>query len=613
MRQPGSPGTRGLPSVDMLRLNIGPFRNLLGACALALLSACGGGGGGDSAPSSSATLVGIDVQATEEPRFLTAGSTTRFVARGNYSDGNNGVPLTSVTWSSDAPLVATVAGDGTVTGVALGNATITARVGTIFGKNTLGVTRVATGWRQVSVGRDHVLAVKTDGSLWSWGTSSFSGNEFGQLGTGGTTNTLAPTRVGSDTDWASVAAGDLRSYAVKSNGTLWGWGKNSDNFLGDGSGVSPGVPTRIGNATTWASVATKWGHTLAIQTDGSLWAWGNNFHFQLGTGVAGDRTTPTRVGSATNWASVSVGRDHTVAVKSDGSLWGWGHSQNGQVGTGVSGSDVFSIVYDPTRIGTDSNWSRAAAGSWTTLAVKTDGSLYGWGSNTFGQLVNGGTTSTDVPVRSGSANDWSEVTAGYSYAVLTKADGSLWSTDGGSAAAVRLGTATGWRTAAVGDYFTTLAVDATGAMSALDSSTPASILDYPSGGTGTGPSPSVVAPPPPSGGSGGGSGGGATGLAGTWCTNVSGNQNCWVFDNDSGSSNGKFYQQSINQYTGTLTNTMTWSVNASARTLTYKFTRSTLTNSAYAYDEAVSVGPYTFGYTLTPTAFTFQGITFQKR
>jgi len=108
-------------------------------------------------------------------------------------------------------------------------------------------------------------------------------------------------------------------------------------------------------------------------------------------------------------------------------------------------------------------------------------------------------------------------------------------------------------------------------------------------------------------------GSGTSGLTGTWCADVSGNQNCWVFDSETGSSTGKFYQQSINQYAGTLTNTMTWSVDTNAKTLTYQFTRSTLSNSGYDYDEPVSQPAYTFPYTLTATTFTYQGIDFFKQ
>jgi alpha-tubulin suppressor-like RCC1 family protein len=588
------------------------LRRVLALFTTALVAACGGGGGGgsDTPTTPTAALIGIDVRATHEPRFLLQGDTTRFVALGNYADGTNGVPLSSgVTWTSDAPSVASVDAAGNVTGVSLGNATITANVGSISGKNTLGVTRIATGWRQVSVGYDHVLAVKTDGTLWSWGTSSFSGNEFGQLGTGNTTNTLAPVRVGTDSDWASVAAGEKRSFAIKTDGSLWGWGSNANGYLGDGTEQARSQPTRLGTATGWTAVATKWDHTLALQADGSLWGWGSNFWNQLGLS-GGTRMAPTRIGTDTGWSAVSAGLDHSLALKSDGSLWGWGYSEDGQVGTGLSGS-TFSRVYAPTRVGSETGWTRVSAGRQHSFAIKADGSLWGWGNNYFGELVNGNTTSTNVPVRSGSANDWAQVASGYHYAVLTKQNGTAWSTDDGTTP-TQLGTATTWTQAAVGDHFTTLAVNTAGELGALDSSNPAKVVDYPAGGTGSGPSPSVTVPPQ-SGGGGGGGGSGQAGLAGTWCADVQGNQNCWVFDNDSGSSNGKFYQQSINQYSGTLTNTMTWSVNPSARTLTYRFTRSVLTNSPYAYDQAVNIGPYTFGYTLTATTFTTQGITFYKR
>ncbi|WP_426173712.1 DUF4214 domain-containing protein [Massilia sp. TWR1-2-2] len=109
-------------------------------------------------------------------------------------------------------------------------------------------------------------------------------------------------------------------------------------------------------------------------------------------------------------------------------------------------------------------------------------------------------------------------------------------------------------------------------------------------------------------GSGGASG---TGLKGTWCTDTAGNQNCWVFDNETGSNTGKFYQQSINQYSGTLTNTMTWSTDG--RSLTYRFTNSALTNSPYAYNKPVSMAAVTFPYTLTATVFRFQNIDFYRQ
>ncbi len=110
-----------------------------------------------------------------------------------------------------------------------------------------------------------------------------------------------------------------------------------------------------------------------------------------------------------------------------------------------------------------------------------------------------------------------------------------------------------------------------------------------------------------------GAAGGGSGLMGTWCTDIGGNQNCWVFDNNTGSSMGSFYQQSINQYSGTLTNTMTWSVDINAQTLTYQFTWSTLSNSAYDYSQAVTQRAYTFPFTVNALEFIFQDIIFYKK
>lgn len=110
-----------------------------------------------------------------------------------------------------------------------------------------------------------------------------------------------------------------------------------------------------------------------------------------------------------------------------------------------------------------------------------------------------------------------------------------------------------------------------------------------------------------------GSSGSGNGLKGTWCTDVSGDQNCWVFDNNTGSSSGKFYQQSINQYAGTLTNTMTWSVDMNNKMLTYRFTRSTLSGSSYNYDKVLNQSSYTFPFSLSGSKFTFQGNTFTRK
>ena len=203
----------------------------------------------------------------------------------------------------------------------------------------------------------------TGGNLWAWG---FNGD--GELGVGDYLDRDVPTPVGADTDWASVAAGDYYTVAVKTDGTLWAWGYNGSGQLGTGDYTSYNAPTQVGTDTDWQSVAASDDHTVAVKSDGTLWAWGSNSYGQLGLGDTVDRDTPTQVGTDTDWASVSAGYLHTVAVKADGTLWAWGSNGLGQLGLGDT---VDRHV--PTQVGSDTDWASVTAGFSHTVAVKTTG------------------------------------------------------------------------------------------------------------------------------------------------------------------------------------------------------------------------------------------------
>jgi alpha-tubulin suppressor-like RCC1 family protein len=147
----------------------------------------------------------------------------------------------------------------------------------------------------------HSVALKADGSLWAWG-----GNPAGQLGLGDgtTTNRLSPVRVGTDKDWTAVMAGGSNTLALKRNGTLWAWGSTTDGQLGIGSfSGNRDTPTLVlGGATNWAAMTASVWHTMAVRSDGSLWAWGRGQAGQLGYGDTDSKGTPTRVGKDSNWA-----------------------------------------------------------------------------------------------------------------------------------------------------------------------------------------------------------------------------------------------------------------------------------------------------------------------
>ncbi len=236
---------------------------------------------------------------------------------------------------------------------------------------------------------DFSLAVKDDSSLWAWGL-----NRGRELGLGDRKTRPSPTRVGVANDWAQVACGWYGSLALKTDGSLWTWGEVLAQ-LGLGhhpSGGAGNVPTRVGTATDWAAVAAGEMHSLALKTDGSLWAWGYKDSGQLGLGYTKERDNPTRVGTASDWAAVACGDMSSLALRSDGSLWAWGANDFGQLGL-----DDTTFRYVPTRVGTAGDWAAVACGESFSLALEKDGSLWAWGNNITGELGLGDRKTRDVP------------------------------------------------------------------------------------------------------------------------------------------------------------------------------------------------------------------------
>jgi hypothetical protein len=277
------------------------------------------------------------------------------------------------------------------------------------------VTTFAGGprWKQVSTGPNHMAAVKTDGTLWVWGSNSSGvcGNSSG----GG--NILTPiTTFAGGTNWKQVACGRFNTAAVKTDGTLWIWGSNNNTQLGHNAANNAFTPiTTFAGGTNWNLVALGEAHTVAIKTDGTLWCWGRTVEGQCGNNSSIANLPVTTFAGGTDWKQVSCGYRHTTAIKTDGTLWTWGRSYNGQLGNNAINTSVNRCTPVTTFAG-GTNWKQVSGGYKHTAAIKTDGTLWVWGLNTWGQVGNTVPTTpfsspaTPVTTIVGGTN-WKQVTA----------------------------------------------------------------------------------------------------------------------------------------------------------------------------------------------------------
>jgi alpha-tubulin suppressor-like RCC1 family protein len=297
-----------------------------------------------------------------------------------------------------------------------------------------------TNWKQVSSKSAHTAAIKTDGTLWTWGYGN-----FGRLGTNNATSRSTPvTTFAGGTDWKQVSSGNFHTAAIKTDGTLWTWGNGNYGRLGNNATIPRSTPvTTFAGGNNWKQVSSGNQHTAAVKTDGTLWTWGYGSSGRLGTNATITRSTPVQVfGSATNWKQVSSGLTHTAAVKTDGTLWTWGNGGNGRLGT----NDTTNILTPVTTFAGGTNWKQVSSGTFHTAAIKTDGTLWTWGNGGLGLLGTNDTITRSTPVTTfAGGTNWKQVsggtigiTIGSSHIAAVKTDGTLWTWGNGTVG--RLGT-----------------------------------------------------------------------------------------------------------------------------------------------------------------------------
>ena len=267
-----------------------------------------------------------------------------------------------------------------------------------------------TNWKQVACGVAFTSVIKTDGTLWSYGTGT-----IGQLGDGTIVSKSSPVQtIAVGTNWKQVSCGSVHAAAIKTDGTLWTWGNNSNGQLGDSTIAHKSSPIQTtAGGTNWKQVSCGSVHAAAIKTDGTLWTWGNNSNGQLGDNTTVFKSSPIQTtAGGTNWKQVACGNGITGGIKTDGTLWNWGNNLAGQLGDNT-------LTQRNTPIQTvagGTNWKNIGIGSSAssnTSAVKTDGTLWIWGLNTNGQLGNNSTTNISSPIQTiAGGTNWKSVCTG---------------------------------------------------------------------------------------------------------------------------------------------------------------------------------------------------------
>ena len=275
-----------------------------------------------------------------------------------------------------------------------------------------------TTWSSIgAIGRQPAAFSKTDGTLWMWGD-----NAQGQLGHNNVVQYSSPVQVGSDTTWPKTLTNNNQQIsfyrdsvaAIKTDGTLWTWGHNGRGLLGHNNTVQYSSPVQV-PGTTWKQITCNMRAAHAVKTDGTLWSWGYNEYGDLGVNTGGPgaggqhMSSPVQV-PGTTWKHTASAAYGTMATKTDGTLWGWGDGANGRLG--LNNTTKYS---SPTQI-PGTTWNLIGNVHKSFYGIKTDGSLWAWGVNGDAQLGQNNLVQYSSPIQIGSETDWTTLTSSaYSY------------------------------------------------------------------------------------------------------------------------------------------------------------------------------------------------------
>ena len=277
----------------------------------------------------------------------------------------------------------------------------------------------------ISTGMNFSAALAVDGAVWTWG-----GNGTGQLGDGSAIVRPVPVKLPEPTNAVAVASYQNTTVAIKSDGTAWTWGGTTQSS----------VASRVAGLPAASAASVGQFIQFVRATDGTVWGWGSNLRGQLGQGDNNYYSVPVQVkGLSGKINAISTGDGHTMALRADGTVWSWGSNLYGQIGDGSTVDCHSPPVADGTLLGCHSTPTQAvgltgvqavAAGTYHSVALRSDGSVWTWGANMVGELgmppQNPNTVPNPIPTKIVGISNAQAIAAGQAQTMILKADGTVW-------------------------------------------------------------------------------------------------------------------------------------------------------------------------------------------
>jgi RHS repeat-associated protein len=276
----------------------------------------------------------------------------------------------------------------------------------------------------VSAGGGHALALRSDGTVWTWGD-----NTYGQLGVPTVAFSEFPLRVAGLSNIVGVSAGADFSLAVQSNGKVWSWGANETGQLGTSNFTASLTPTSVVGISNVVAVSAGGyqgigSHALALLSNGTVMAWGYNGYGEVGNEGFATCIIPVPVLGLSNVMQIRAGGIHSMALTTNGQVWCWGYGGDGEVGNGSN-----NYYTNATQTLNVSNMVSIGAGALHSVALKSDGTVWAWGYNADGELGLGNTNNTATATKVSALTNVTAIAAGMFSTAATLAPTALTGTN----------------------------------------------------------------------------------------------------------------------------------------------------------------------------------------